>query len=183
MRRTFSPNRICERQSVKNRHTGLKISPKRQKKCAYYENCTKPSLQVMSSTVWQNRIFEGQTSENRYTCLKFSSKREKRENTALSNKIVQNVLYRSCAARFGQIAVCRFDLFGPVCHCEFFGPVCHFDSFALIFLKLALIFLKLADFFKIGWPVSQLHSFGQLSQCYHFQPVFSFDWSGQVSHV
>ena len=104
MRRTFSPNRICERQSVKNRHTGLKISPKRQKKCAYYENCTKPSFQVMSSTVWQNRIFEGQSSENRYTCLKFSSKREKRENSALSNKIVQNVLYRSCAARFGQIA-------------------------------------------------------------------------------
>ena len=55
----------------------------------------------MSSTVWPNRIFEGQTSENRYTCLKFSSKRE---NSALSIKIVQNPLFRSWAARFGQFA-------------------------------------------------------------------------------
>ena len=74
---------------------------KGQKKCAYYENCTKPSFQVMSSTFWRNRIFEGQTSQNRYTCLKFSSKRE---NSPLSMKIVQNALFRSCAARFGQIA-------------------------------------------------------------------------------
>ena len=55
----------------------------------------------MRITFCPNRIFEGQTSENRYTCLKFSSKRE---NSALSMKILQNVLFRSCAASFGQIA-------------------------------------------------------------------------------
>ena len=55
----------------------------------------------MRSTFWANRIFEIQTSQNRYTCLKFSPKRDK---SALSKKIVQNALFRSCAARFGQIA-------------------------------------------------------------------------------
>ena len=55
----------------------------------------------MRSTFWRNRIFERQSSENRETGLKFSSKRE---NCALSIKIVQNALFRSCAARFGQIA-------------------------------------------------------------------------------
>ena len=48
-----------------------------------------------------NRIFEGQTSQIRKTCLKFSSKRE---NSVLFMKIVQNALFRSCAARFSQIA-------------------------------------------------------------------------------
>ena len=55
----------------------------------------------MRSTIWPNRIFELQRSKNRYTGLKFSSKRE---NSALSMKIVQNALFRSRAARFGQIA-------------------------------------------------------------------------------
>ena len=32
MRRTFWPNRIFERQSSQNRHTGLKFVPKRKKK-------------------------------------------------------------------------------------------------------------------------------------------------------
>ena len=45
--------------------------------------------------------FYRQISQNRYACLKFSLKRE---NSALSMKIVQNALFRSCAARFGQIA-------------------------------------------------------------------------------
>ena len=55
----------------------------------------------MRSTFWPNRILERQTCQIRYTCLKFSSKRE---NSALSIKIFQNALFRSCAARFGQIA-------------------------------------------------------------------------------
>ena len=189
---TFWPNRICERQSCQNRHTGLKFSPKRLnsalfikyvqnplfrscrarfcqiafvsvkvvkivtlpsnslqkgktvrfswklyktlfsghaehvfakshlcasklsksshcpqilfktgKQCALLENCTKRSFQVMRSTFWPNRILERQSCQNSYPCLKFSSKRE---NSALSMKIVQNALFRSCAARFGQIA-------------------------------------------------------------------------------
>ena len=153
MRSTFWPNRICDRQSCQNRHTGRKFSPKREKKgrfswklyktlfwghaehvlpkshfgaskfsksshwpeklfktgkiCAFHENCTKRSLQVMRRRFCPNRIFEGQTSQNRYTCLKFSSKRE---NSALLMKIVQNALLRSCAARFGQIAFLRVKI-------------------------------------------------------------------------
>ena len=148
MRSTFWPNRIFERQSSQNRHTGLvsnsrqngktvrfswklyktlfsghgkhvlaksnlwaskfsksshwpEILAKTGKQCAFHENCTKRSFQVMGSTFWPNRIFERQSSQNRHTGLKFSSKRE---NSALFMKIVQNALCRSCAARFGQIA-------------------------------------------------------------------------------
>ena len=81
-----------------------KIVLKTRKLCAFHHNCTKHSFQVMRSTFWPNRFLEGQSSQNRYTSLKFSSKRE---NSALSMKIVQNVLFRSCAARFGQIAFWR----------------------------------------------------------------------------
>ena len=55
----------------------------------------------MRSTFWPTRILERQICQNSYTCLKFSSKRE---NSALSMKNVRNALFRSCAARFGQIA-------------------------------------------------------------------------------
>ena len=55
----------------------------------------------MRSTFWPNRICERQSCLNRHTGLKFSPKRE---NSALSIKIVQNPLFRSWAARFGQIA-------------------------------------------------------------------------------
>ena len=71
------------------------------KQCAFDENFTKRSFQVMRSTVWPNRTFERQSSQNRETGLKFSSKRE---NSALSIKIVRNALFRSCAGRFSQIA-------------------------------------------------------------------------------
>ena len=54
-----------------------------------------------AGTIWPNRIFERQRSQNRHTGLKFSLKRE---NSALFMKIVQNALFRSCVARFGQIA-------------------------------------------------------------------------------
>ena len=56
----------------------------------------------MRSTFWPNRIFERQSSQNRQTGLKFSPNRE---NSALLITIVQNALFRSCAARFGQIAL------------------------------------------------------------------------------
>ena len=56
----------------------------------------------MRSTFWPNRIFERESSQNRQTGLKFSPNRE---NSALLITIVQNALFRSCAARFGQIAL------------------------------------------------------------------------------
>ena len=48
-----------------------------------------------------NRILERQSSQNRHAGLKFS---RKRENSAPSMKIVQDALFTSYAARFGQIA-------------------------------------------------------------------------------
>ena len=77
------------------------ILAKTGKQCAIHENCAKRSFQVLGSTFWPNRIFDRQSSHNRHTRLKFASKRK---NSALSMKIVQNALFRSCAARFGQIA-------------------------------------------------------------------------------
>ena len=75
---------------------------KTEKKCAFNENCTKRSFQLTRSTFWPNHIFERESSQNPHTGLKFSPKRE---NSALSIKIVQNALFRTCAARFGQIAL------------------------------------------------------------------------------
>ena len=77
------------------------ILSKTGKQCAFHKNCTKRAFQVMRSTFWPKRIFKRQSCQNRHTGLKFSPKRE---NSALFMKIVQNALFRSCAARFGQIA-------------------------------------------------------------------------------
>ena len=65
------------------------------KQCAFLENCTKRSFQVMRSTFWQNRICESESCQNHHTGLKFSPKRE---NSALFMKIVghaQHVLAKS----------------------------------------------------------------------------------------
>ena len=80
------------------------ILSKKGKQCAFHENCTKRSFQIMRSTFCPNRIFQRQSSQNRHTGRKFSSKRE---NSALSIKIVQNAFFTSCGARFGQIAFLR----------------------------------------------------------------------------
>ena len=101
MRSTFSPNQICERQSCQNRHTDLKVSPKRENSALFMKIVQNPFFWVMRSTIWPNRIFYCQSSQNRETRLKVSSKRK---NSALSMKIGQNALFRSCATRFGQIA-------------------------------------------------------------------------------
>ena len=55
----------------------------------------------MRSMFWPNRVFERQSCPNRHTGLKFSPKRE---NSALSMKIVQNALFRSCGTGFDRIA-------------------------------------------------------------------------------
>ena len=74
---------------------------KTRKQCAFHKNCTKRAFQVMRSTFWPKRIFKRQSCQNRHTGLKFSPKRE---NSALFIKIVQNALFRSCAARFGRFS-------------------------------------------------------------------------------
>ena len=62
----------------------------------------------MRSTFRRNHTFERHSSQNRETRLKFSSRRK---ISALSMKIVQNALFRPCAARFGQIR--SFDRQSP----------------------------------------------------------------------
>ena len=42
MQSTFWPNRICERQSCQNRHAGLKLSPKREKRALFMKIVQKP---------------------------------------------------------------------------------------------------------------------------------------------
>ena len=79
------------------------ILSKKGKQCAFHENCTKASFQVMRSTFWPNRIFDHQSSQNRHTGLKLSPKRE---NSELSMKIVQNAHFRSCAAPFWGKTAC-----------------------------------------------------------------------------
>ena len=84
------------------------ILTKTGKQCAFHENCTKRSFQVMRSRFWPNRIFERQSFQNRHAGLKFSPKRE---NSSPFLKIVQNALFRSCAALFGQIAFLSVKVF------------------------------------------------------------------------
>ena len=81
--------------------TGLKFSSKRENS-ALSMKIVQNAFQVMRSTFWPNLIFKPQSSQNGHSGLKFSPKRE---NSAPFMKIVQNALFRSCAARFGQIAL------------------------------------------------------------------------------
>ena len=78
-----------------------KILFKTRKPCAFLENCTKRSFQVMRSRFWPNRIVQCQSCQNRHTGLKFPPKRE---NGAIFIKIVQNPLFRSCGTGFDRIA-------------------------------------------------------------------------------
>ena len=55
----------------------------------------------MRRTFWPNRIFQRFGAKNRSTGLKFT---RIRQNSRLSIKIVQNVLFTLCVGRFGQIA-------------------------------------------------------------------------------
>ena len=89
MRRTFWPNRIFQRSRSKNRSA------------AFYENCTKRTFQAMRRTFWPNRISQRLRAKNRSAGQKFTPIRE---NSKLCMKIVQNVLFRPCGERFGQIA-------------------------------------------------------------------------------
>ena len=107
MRSTFWRNRILERQSCQNRHTGLEFSSKRENSALFIKNCTKRAFQVMRSTFWPNRIFGRESCQSRHTGLKSSSKREK---SALFLKIVQNACFRSCAGGFAQIVFVRVKL-------------------------------------------------------------------------
>ena len=73
----------------------------------FYENCTKRTFQAMRRTFWPNRIFQRSRSKNRSAGLKFTPINK---NGRLSMKIVQNVLFRPCGGRFGQIAFVRANL-------------------------------------------------------------------------
>ena len=101
MRSTFWPNRIFWGSKFSKSLHWPQILFKTGKECAFHENCTKCLFQVLRSTFWPNRILERQSCQNRHTGRKFSPKRK---NSAIFMKIVQYARFRSCAARFGQIA-------------------------------------------------------------------------------
>ena len=69
-----------------------------------YKTCFSGNAQdvLAKSHFWASNF------QNRHTGLKFF---RKLENSALSMKIVQNALFRSCAARFGQIAFFSVKVF------------------------------------------------------------------------
>ena len=71
------------------------------KTMCFYHNGLTLAKATQNCVFWPKWLLERQSSQNRHAGLKFSSKRE---NSALSMKIVQNALFRSCAARFDQIA-------------------------------------------------------------------------------
>ena len=144
---------------------------KTRKQCAFHENCTKRAFQVMRSTFWPNRIFERQSCQNRHTALKFSPKRGK---GARFMKIVQNARFRSCAARFGQIAFlsAAHDLKSPFC---------------TIFMESAL-FPRFEENFRPVWRFWQLWRskmrFGQnvLRMTWNERFV-QFSWNAHPFHV
>ena len=74
------------------------------KQCAFYENCTKRSFQVMRSTFCPNRILERRSSQNRETGLKFSLKRK---NSSLSMKIVQKRSFQVMRDTFCPNRICE----------------------------------------------------------------------------
>ena len=84
------------------------IHVNRWKQLAFYENCTKRAFHAMRKKFWPNRISRRFRSKNRSTGLKLTPIGE---NSRLSMKIVQNVLFTPCGGRFGQIAF--FDVLGP----------------------------------------------------------------------
>ena len=106
MRSTFWPNRICERLSSVIRHTGLKLSPKRENSALSMKIIQKAPFRSWAASF-------GQIAFLSVKVLKIGNLPQilfKRENGALSMKIVQNALFRSCAARFGQIAFLKVKL-------------------------------------------------------------------------
>ena len=126
MRSTFWPNRIFEPQSSQNRHLGLKFSSKRENSALspwkLYKTLLSGHAQhvLAKSHFWSSKFSKSSRGpeilgENEKT-VRLPSKSwnwrsfqvmrisSKQKNSALSKKIVQNALFRSCAARFGQIA-------------------------------------------------------------------------------
>ena len=82
----------------------------------------------MRRTFWPNVIFQRFRSKNRSTGLKFTPIRE---NSSLSTKIVQNVLFTPGGGRFGQIAFT--NVFGSK-NCSTglkFTPIREYSKFGL----------------------------------------------------
>ena len=107
MRSTFRPNRICERQSSQNRHTGLKFSPRRENRAlfiklvhsALFRSCGTRFGQIAFVSVKVLKIVK--LAQILFKTEKQCAFHEKYRFTTI---FLQNALFMSCAARFGQIA-------------------------------------------------------------------------------
>ena len=113
MRSTFRPNRICERQSSQNRHTGLKFSPKRENRAlfiklvhsALFRSCGTRFGQIAFVSVKVLKIVKlAQNSLQNGKNGALSMKSYRFLLQFFIKKILQNALFRSCGERFGQIA-------------------------------------------------------------------------------
>ena len=103
MRSTFRPNRICERQSSQNRHTGLKFSPKRENRAlfiklvhsALFRSCGTRFGQIAFVSVKVLKIVKlAQNSLQNGKTVRFPWKVPFYYN--FHKKILQNALFRSC---------------------------------------------------------------------------------------
>ena len=138
MRSTFWPNRIFERQSSQNRHTGLKFSPKRENS-ALSMKIVQDALARMAKNGQNGLILSKAAQNNSFG-----------QNNLILAKDIQNygiwpkwtslpVWLNRTGLLFSRFIiltslgpVSHFDLFGSVCHFDLSGAVCHFDSFGLI---------------------------------------------------
>ena len=125
------------------------ILAKTGKQCAFHQNCTKRSFQDMRSTFWPNRSFDRQSSQNPHIGIIFSSKQE---NSALSIKIVQNALFRSCAARFSlSIKIVQNPLFRT--YAARFGQIVFFTVKVLKIVTLASNSLQNGKTVRFPWKL------------------------------
>ena len=142
----------------------------------------------MRSTFWLNRISEHQISHNRHTRQKLASKRE---NSALSMKVVQNALVRSCAARFGQIAFLGVKAVKIVTLASKFSPKREhsalfmksvqnalFRSCAARFGQIAFLSVKLLTIVTRAWNLLQNGKTARFSW-----KVYKTLFSGHAQHV
>ena len=92
MRRRFLPKSYFSGSNFSKSLDLSQILFKTEKQCAFHENCTKRSFQVMRSTFWRNRILKRQSCQNRHTGLEFSPKRGK-----------QCAFHKNCTKRAFQV--------------------------------------------------------------------------------
>ena len=136
----------------------------------------------MRSRFWPNRILERQSSQNRHAGLKFS---RKRENSAPSMKIVQHALFRSCVFLQNRKTVRFPRIFLPnplfrSCAARL-GQIWFFSAKVLKIVKLASNFRQNWKTVRFPWKLYKTLFSGHAQQVFaksHFiASNFSISWN------